>query len=92
VAPQKKPKPGPPVKKSSYPTCPGCGSSDFLIDGYVGYIQPYDAKAGEYAMSEMIWEEDIAAAARCAGCDKDATGLLKKAGVLTFYEMRLRKR
>jgi hypothetical protein len=75
-----------------YPTCPGCGSSDFLTDGYVGYIQPYDARAGEYAMSEMIWEEDIAAAARCAGCDRDATGLLKKARVLSFYELKLRKR
>jgi hypothetical protein len=80
------------MKKSSYPTCPSCGSSDFKIDGYVGYVQPYNARTGEYEMSEMIWEEDIAAAARCAGCDRDATGLLKKAGVLAFYEMRLRKR
>lgn len=58
----------------------------------MGYVQPYDAKAGEYPMSDMIWEDDIATGARCAGCDRDATGLLKKYDVLTFYRIRLRKK
>lgn len=37
--------------KPPYPVCPSCGSHEFKIDGYVGYIQPYDAKTGAYAMS-----------------------------------------
>ena len=80
------------LKGKGYPVCPSCGSTDFKIDGYVGYVQPYDAKAGEYGMSEMIYEEDIATGARCAGCETDATELFKKFDVLAFYKMDLNEK
>ena len=78
--------------KLPYPTCPSCGSSDFKIDGYVGYVQPYNARAGEYETSEMIWEKDIATGARCAGCGRDSTDLLKEYDVLAFYKLDLKVR
>jgi hypothetical protein len=79
-------------KKPPYPTCPSCGSTYFLIDGYVGYVQPYDAKAGEYGLSEMIYEEDIAMGARCAGCEGDVTELFKKFDILAFYKIDLKEK
>jgi hypothetical protein len=79
-------------QKLSYPICPSCGSTDFRVDGYVGYVQPYDAKAGEYGLSDMIYEEDIATGARCAACDGDVTELFKKFEVLTFYNLNLTKK
>ena len=80
------------LKDRKYPTCPGCGSSDFYVDGFVGYRQPYDAKGGEYAISEIFWEEDYATGARCASCERDATDLFKEFGVLSFYIMKLNER
>lgn len=79
-------------KSPPYPICPGCGSTDFLIDGYVGHVQPYDAKTGGYSVSKMNWEDDIPTGARCASCDKDSTALLKKFDVLAFYKVELRER
>jgi len=76
-------------RKPPYPTCP---SSQFKVDGLVGYVQPYDAKTGEYAMSKMIWDEDIATGARCAGCEKDATDLFKQFDILAFYTLELHDR
>lgn len=78
--------------KQTYPTCPSCGATDFYVDGFVTYRQPYDAKAAEYGMSEVFWDEDYATAAKCAGCDRDATALFKKHDVLAFFNLRLKKR
>ena len=78
--------------KPPYPTCQNCGATDFLVDGYVGHVQPYDAKLSEYGASEMVWEDDIPTGARCAGCDRDATALFKKHNVLAFFNVRLKKR
>jgi hypothetical protein len=74
------------------PVCPSCGSTEFYVDGFVGYRQPYDAATGEYGVSEPIWEEDYATAAVCAQCENDATELFRKFQVLTFYTPRWRER
>jgi hypothetical protein len=55
-------------------------------------LSEHDAKLSDYGVSEVEWDDDIPAGARCAGCDRDATGLLKRADVLTFYRVRLRKK
>jgi len=80
-----------PPQEPPYPVCP-CGSTDFRIEGYVLHIQPYDAKLSDYGVSKIEWDDDIPTGARCADCDRDATQLLKKADVLTFYKVGLRKR
>lgn len=80
--------PTPEKLNKKYPICPGCGSSNFYVDGFVGYKQPYDARNDEYGMSEMIWEEDYATGARCAQCEKDATDLFKQFDVLNFYILK----
>jgi hypothetical protein len=72
--------------------CPECGSTDFYVDGFVGYRQPYDAKAGEYSCSDMIWDDDYATGATCASCEKDVTDLFKRLDVLRFYAPEWRDR
>ena len=81
-----------PVQKPAYPVCPSCGSTDFRVDGYLGYVQPYDAKAGEYGLSDLIYEEDIATGTRCAGGNKDVTELFKKFDILTLYSVGLKEK
>jgi len=78
--------------KQSYPACPSCGSTDFYVDGFVGYQQPYDAKTDEYSISEVFWEEDYATGARCAQCDKDVTYLFKKHDVVGLFRASFRNR
>jgi hypothetical protein len=78
--------------KPPYPTCPNCGSTDFFVDGFIGYRQPYDAKADEYATSEVFWDEDYATAAVCAHCEADATEVLKKFNRLSFCSVEFKDR
>jgi hypothetical protein len=82
----------PELKGKGYPVCPSCGSTDFKVDGYVGHVQPYDAKLSEYGVSEMMWDDDIPTGARCAGCDRDVTALFKKFEILRFYKVDLKER
>lgn len=71
--------------KNSYPVCPACGSTDFYVDGFIAYRQPYDAATGEYGYSEVFWDDDYPMSAVCADCEKDVTDLFKKFDVLTFF-------
>jgi len=79
-------------KSSPYPLCPGCGSTDFYVNGFVLHRQPYDAKAADYGVSKVEWDEDYPTDARCAACDRDVTKLFRKLEVLTFYTARFRRR
>ncbi|MGH7771435.1 MAG: hypothetical protein ACREQA_04290 [Candidatus Binatia bacterium] len=80
------------AEKKTYPICPFCNWTDFYIDGVVLHRQPYDAKANDYGVSKMEWDEDYPREAHCADCDRDVTKLFKKLEVLTFYAARFRKR
>ncbi len=75
-----------------YPVCPSCNSTDFYVDGYVLHCQPYDAKAADYGVSEVEWDDDHPIGARCAECERDVTQLFRSLQVLTFYKARFERR
>lgn len=62
----------------TYPTCPECGSGEFIIHGLVAYRQVYIAPLDEYGKSAVDWDTFYPSAARCRLCDSDATELFRR--------------
>ena len=73
------------ITSDEYPRCPDCGSTDFYVDGFLGYKQPYSSKIGEYGRTELYWDEDFPTKAECTVCKRDVTQLFAKLKVAAFY-------
>lgn len=74
-------------RSATCPACPTCGGTEFEVQGFLGYCQPFDAKQDEYSDFDIDGNCDFPTGAFCAQCRTDVTRVFRQHNVLVFYKV-----